>query len=42
VPELLSTHPAHAERIALIEREARGRGAALAPAQWEALRTICE
>ena len=42
VPALLSTHPARAERIALIEREARGQGAALAPAQWEALRTICE
>jgi predicted Zn-dependent protease len=41
-PPWLSTHPATAERIALIEAQARGRGRALSDAQWRALRGMCE
>jgi len=41
-PALLSTHPLTAERIAAIRAEAHGKGPALDPAQWRALRHICE
>jgi predicted Zn-dependent protease len=41
-PALLSTHPSSAERIAAIEAEAHGRGPALEPGPWRALRGICE
>lgn len=41
-PALLSTHPVTAERIALIEAEARGQGPALNAAQWRSVQRMCD
>ena len=42
LPALLSTHPVHEERIAVIRANARGTGPALSSEEWEALRNICD
>ncbi len=41
MPALFSTHPVHQERVEALEDVAASGEAALTPAQWEALRTIC-